>query len=167
MCERSRLFEKTEHVATSASSTVNHHEGYSDMKRKQTGFTMIELIVVIVILGILAATALPKFIDMSGSAKDAAIAGLAGTANSAMSINYAGCSAVGNVATAGKCETVTDCQHVSKLIQGAPTNTVAADYTVASVSIGAGLGTTAACTITSTKDATKTATFTAIRTVTP
>lgn len=137
------------------------------MKRKQTGFTMIELIVVIVILGILAATALPKFIDMSGSAKDSAIKGLAGSANSAMSINYAGCSATGNKAEAGKCEIVTNCQHVSKLIQGAPANTVAEGYTVASANIDPALGTTAECEITSVDDATKKAKFTAIRTVTP
>lgn len=37
-------------------------------KRQQSGFTLIELVMVIVVLGILAATALPKFTDLSGTA---------------------------------------------------------------------------------------------------
>lgn len=56
--------------------------------QQQKGFTLIELIIVIVILGILAVTAAPKFIDIQKDAKGGTVKAVEGAVNSVSSIVY-------------------------------------------------------------------------------
>jgi MSHA pilin protein MshA len=57
--------------------------------RDQRGFTLIEIIMVIVLLGIIAAIAIPKYIDLRTEAADATASGIVGAIVSSASIGYA------------------------------------------------------------------------------
>jgi MSHA pilin protein MshA len=68
-------------------------------RTQQGGFTLIELVVVITILGILAAFAIPRFANLEGQARTAAVQGLSGSLRSGASLAHAMWLAQGNPAS--------------------------------------------------------------------
>ena len=64
--------------------------------KRQAGFTLIELVMVIVILGVLAAVALPKFVNIAGDARKATLAGAEGAVRSAANMAHSASLALGS-----------------------------------------------------------------------
>ncbi|MCK2125206.1 type II secretion system GspH family protein [Thauera aromatica] len=89
--------------------------------KQQQGFTLVELVIVIVILGILAAVAVPKFVDLSGDAETSAIKAVANSLSSASALNAAGCTLSGQAKRDNKCVQIAKCSDAGNLLTPAMT----------------------------------------------
>lgn len=140
------------------------------MKKAQQGFTLIELVMVIVILGVLAAVAIPKFVDLKGDAETATANGVAGALSSGSAINYslyAAKGTSGSTAGTGTVKLVNNCNATAALLQSGafPTGSGGTySTTTATSSFTNTPGTVNDCdlTFTSSSGATTVAKFTAI-----
>jgi MSHA pilin protein MshA len=131
------------------------------MKTQQKGFTLIELVVVIVLLGIIGAVATARFQDLSTEARTAAVGGIAAEIQSSSAINYAKGVLQDPPTFQTAIVAATTCATASAALL--TSSAVPTGWTVTGVTTGCGTaGTPVTCTLTNDADALVTATFTLI-----
>lgn len=121
------------------------------MKKNIAGLSLIELVIVIIILGLLAAVAIPKFIDLSGNAKASATKGVAADLSTANAANYSA-----RKANSAKGVAIANCTDVARTLQeGLPKG-----YTITSAKVA--VDATVTCTLTGPESTTATFSATGI-----
>jgi prepilin-type N-terminal cleavage/methylation domain-containing protein len=123
-------------------------EDITMLRRQISGFTLIELVIVIAIIGILSAVAIPKFINLSANAQTAATTAVAGALGAANASNYAARSLSSSLGVS-----VINCTDLGSALQGG----LPAGYSITSTA--AAVGVTVTCTLTG--PSSTTATFSA------
>jgi len=83
------------------------------LNKKQSGFTLVELVVVVAVIGVLAVIAAPKIIGVASNARNASLSAVASSMTAAMARNYAA-----SEASDGKGKTITNCNQIDSLMDG-------------------------------------------------
>ncbi len=131
------------------------------MIKQQAGFTLIELIMVIVVLGTLAVSVIPRYVNLQDEADTAAVQGVAGALAASSATNYAACVA-GDIACLNSTTAtiINNCDNINEALAGGNA-AMPAGYVVTTGALGA-IGTTTVCTLTGPAPTSAVTTFTAI-----